>query len=124
MCKVTGLTETFLNPRQGGTVSVAGVSFAEHTMRNLAFTLALIAMTGPALAGANFQVKEDGTKSQGSCVGVASSSGTGNGAVVGGNGTIDGKPLPTEGPGSDQTTTPGSRADEVRTIKEECNRTK
>jgi hypothetical protein len=80
--------------------------------------IAIFVLASPALAGANFELKEQGTKSQGNCVGVFSSQGTGNGAVVGGNGTLNGQPLPESGDGSDQTTAPGSRAEQVRAARE------
>lgn len=75
------------------------------------YKLAIIAVSltlcaGAALAGATFTIKADGTNAQGSNVGVYSSVGTGNGDVIGGNGTT----------GGDQTTAPGTRAVEVQGI--------
>lgn len=72
----------------------------------------MVAFTGTAFAGATFEIKGKGTKSQGSCVGQASSAGTGNGAVIGGNGTQ-----------GDQTTPPGSRAAEVHAVQQNCQQT-
>lgn len=89
-------------------------------MKLLVTTAALLtlALAAPSFAAADFKVKDEAAqKSQGSCVGQASSAGTGNGAVVGGHGTINGQPLPSSGGGSDQTTYPGSRADEVHNVQ-------
>ena len=74
-------------------------------MKKLFVLAAAMAVSSAAYAGADFSIKPQGTKSQGNCVGVLSSVGTGNGGVVGGNGTqFGGQPV------VDQTTTPGSRA--------------
>ena len=60
--------------------------------------------------GATYQLKTDGTNvappPEGNPVAYYSSNATGNGAVVGGNGTN----------GGDQTTTPGSRAEAVQAL--------
>ena len=76
----------------------------------LASAIALAATS--AFAGATYSLKGDNatdTNGNGNMVGTYSSSGTGNGGVVGGNGTAyDG--------GRDQTTTPGSRAQAVHSL--------
>lgn len=69
-------------------------------MKKFAIIVGAMLISTSAFAAADFTIKPQGTKSQGNCVGVFSSIGTGNGGVVGGNGTG----------GADQTTTPGSRA--------------
>jgi len=78
--------------------------------------LAVVASCASA-AAADFQFKD--SKSQGSNVGQASSAGTGNGAVISGNGTIEGVALGSPGFewATDQTTTPGSRADIVQQLQ-------
>lgn len=92
-------------------------------MRVILIAAAMTLVAGSAFAGADFTLKDKGTNAQGNCVGVASSAGTGNGAVVGGNGTMNGQPLPASGGGSDQTTFPGSRAAEVHAAQQApCNR--
>jgi hypothetical protein len=50
-------------------------------MKKIAVFAAAMLVSGAAFA-ASAEIKEQGTKSQGSCVGVASSAFTGNGAAV------------------------------------------
>ena len=66
-----------------------------------------------AVAGANYDIKGSSntdTKGNGNLVSTYSSSGTGNGAVVGGNGTSY------DNSGGDQTNAPGSRAAAVHSL--------
>lgn len=84
---------------------------------HIVVALSVMGCSGSALA-ANTEFKSQGSKSQGNCNGYFASLLTGNGGVVSGNGTIGGQPLPSTGVfPSDQTTYPGSRADEVRVAK-------
>ncbi len=80
----------------------------------LRFTITAAALSlsaSVALAqGANAELKDEPSNAQGSNVGVASSQITGNGAVVGGNGT-------NSFGGTDQTTAPGSRAAAVQALQ-------
>lgn len=48
----------------------------------IAATAGVLAFAGAAFAAQTAEIKEQGTKSQGSCVGVASSAFTHNGSVV------------------------------------------
>lgn len=82
-------------------------------MKKLIIAAAALVLASSAPMAADFQYKN--SNSQGSNVGQASSGGTGNGAIVGGNGTIEGQPL--GGWATDQTTTPGSRADLVQAMQ-------
>ena len=65
-------------------------------------------LTTAAFADATIQANEN-SKSNGSSIGQQSSGATGNGAWVSGNNLVTGD----FGPGQDQTTYPGSRADLV-----------
>jgi len=53
----------------------------ENVVKKLAIIAAATLISSAAFA-ANAEIKDQGTKSQGNCVGVASSAFTGNGAVV------------------------------------------
>lgn len=77
----------------------------------IALSLVLCAEIAAADGSASFTIKPQGTNVDPEVNGVAwgSSIGTGNGDVIGGNGTS----------GADQTTNPGSRAAEVQRILEE-----
>ena len=75
-------------------------------------SVALVAMTGASLAGATYSLRGDtntDTNGNGNMVSTYSSSGTGNGGVVGGNGDA-------YDAGGDQTNVPGSRADGVQSL--------
>jgi hypothetical protein len=91
-------------------------------MNKLIIVSTVLALASSSAMAADFQFKD--SNSQGSNVGVASSSGTGNGAVVGGNGTIEGQPLGSPGHewATDQTTGPGSRADLVQQLQAQQGR--
>lgn len=82
-------------------------------MRRLIVAATLFAALSSTAWAADFQFKDSSSK--GSNVGQASSAGSGNGAVVGGNGTIEGAPL--SGWATDQTTSPGSRAALVQELQ-------
>jgi hypothetical protein len=81
--------------------------------------VALAAFAAPAMAGgANYELKAGDGNYTGTNVDPAknlvayySSDATGNGAVVGGNGTAWNDPF-----SPDQTTTPGSRADAIQAL--------
>jgi hypothetical protein len=79
-------------------------------MKKLALVTAatLLGFSSVALADAVTQPKQ--TKSQGNCVGFESSSFTGNGGAIGGNGGLQ-----------DQTTFPGSRAEAVHAAQNSPN---
>lgn len=66
--------------------------------------IVLVSMASSAFAGATKEVRQ--AMSNGSNVGLVSSSCTGCGATIGGNG---------DGTDEDETTAPGSRADKVQT---------
>jgi hypothetical protein len=75
-------------------------------MKHITIALGLSLLASAAFAGSTTSPKD--SSSQGSLVGQASSSYTGNGATISGNGN---------GIGPDQTTSPGSRADEVHSVQ-------
>jgi hypothetical protein len=82
-------------------------------MKTMIVAAALSLLSTAALAGAHYDLKGASnidTKGNGNLVATYSSSGTGNGAVVGGNGTSY------DNSGADQTNAPGSRAAAVRSL--------
>jgi len=82
-------------------------------MKSVILTCAIALAATSAFAGATYSLKGDSandTNGNGNLVGTYSSSGTGNGGVVGGNGTAY------DGVGRDQTTFPGSRAQAVHSL--------
>ena len=86
-------------------------------IKTISATAIVLAALTTTVFAADFQLKD--SNSQGSNVGFASSSGTGNGGPVGGNGTVFGDPLSST-PGdwnADQTYAPGSRGDIVQTMQ-------
>ena len=81
-------------------------------MKKIILAAAVLSMASTmAFAGADAAFKDAPSNSQGSGVGIASSQITGNGGVVGGNGTSSYGANP-----ADQTTSPGSRSDAVHAI--------
>jgi hypothetical protein len=79
----------------------------------LSVAAALSLLSTAAFAGANYDIKgtsNTDTMGNGNMVSTYSSSGTGNGGVVGGNGTSY------DNSGIDQTTTPASRAEAVHSL--------
>jgi hypothetical protein len=81
-----------------------------NIMKHIILAAALSLAATTAFAGATTTAKDTG--SQGSNVGQASSSYTGNGAAIGGNGDTS-----MFGRSVDQTTAPGSRSDEVHSVQ-------